>query len=179
MLLNVPCKAGKLQVDEGVIRVVAPFNKLVWQVPTGAVTKIVTQPSGIACIVMIHTTQGPYTVEMVTKANAEKLQALFPHLQNINAERSKHWYQDITKRTHVETYTNQKAMQKEVEQAAQHGWIPQTSAGIGGHVNAGKMVAGAILTAPIGGVGALWGTKRTKDQITMTFIRTPEWLAQH
>lgn len=162
MLLNATCKAGKLQLDEGILRVVAPFNKIVWQVPTGAVTRIASQPSGLACTVVVHTAQGPYTIEIVTKANAEKLQSLFPHLDVQSVARATHWYQDITKRTHVETYTNQKRMQKDVEQAAQHGWTPQTSAGLSGHLRVG-----------------LLGVSRSKDKLTITYVRTPEWLAQN
>lgn len=177
MLLDVRCKAGKLQVSEdGIVRVIAPFNKLVWQASASAITNIVAQQIGLGYTTIIHTSQGSYQAELMTKANVEKLQALFPHLQNGIAARATHWYQDITKRAHVETYTNQRQMQKDVEMAAQYGWIPQTSAGIGGHVSAAKIIAGGML---LGGVGALAGAGRSKDKITMTYVRTPEWLAQN
>lgn len=175
MLLNATCKAGRLQVSEdGIICVQAPFSKLVWQEPCQNVTGITAQPVGLAYTVIISTTTSTYTIELMTKANVEKLQSLFPNINAHNASRATHWYQDVTKRTHVATYTNQKVMQKEVEQAAQHGWIPQTSAGISGHVSATKIIAGGML---LGGVGALLGSGRSKDKITVTFVRSPEWLA--
>lgn len=175
MLLDILCKAGKLQVSEdGILRVQAPFNKTVWQVPCNTVTKLTTQPSTLGALtVFVHTTSTTYQVETVGQRNFPKIQALFPHVPVQSEGKASHWYQDIMKRTHVETYTNQKVMQKEVEQASQHGWIPQTSAGISGHRNLGKIVAGGIL---LGGVGALAGSGRSKDKITVTFVRTPEWL---
>lgn len=177
MLLDARCKAGKLQVSEdGFVRVIAPFNKLVWQAPANTVTNIVAQQIGLGYTTIIHTSQGSYHAELMTKPNVEKLQALFPHLQTGIAARAAHWYQDVTKRTHVETYTNQKIMQKEVEQAAQYGWIPQTSAGIGGHISATKIIAGGML---FGGIGALAGSGRSKDKVTVTFVRTPDWLARN
>jgi hypothetical protein len=168
MLLDIRCKTGKLQLEEGILRSVNILNKIIWQIPTGEVTRIVIQPSGIAYTIFIYTEKSTYTIETVTKANAEKLQSLFPHLETENAERATHWYQNITKKAHVETYTNRKHMQKDIEQAAQYGWVPQTSAGIGSHINVGRTVTGMVLT---GGLNLLFGGSRSKEKITITFIR--------
>jgi len=176
MLLDVPCKAGKLQVtEEGSLRVQAPFNKTVWQVPCNAITGFTTQPGALGVLnVTIHTTQGMYQAEMVAKQNVAKLQALFPQLQTTTA--GKEWYHDPSKRAHVETYTNQKKMQQEVETAGQFGWVPQTSAGVGSHINVGRTVTKVALT---GGLGLMTGASRSKDKITIAFVRSQEWLDQH
>jgi hypothetical protein len=176
MLLDVPCKAGKLQAtDDGSLRVQAPFNKTVWQVPRDTVTGFTTQPGALGAVnVTVHTTQEMYQAEMVAKQNLEKLLALFPHLQTTTAGRE--WYHDPAKLTHVETYTNQKKMQKEVEAAGQFGWVPQTSAGVGSHINVGRTVTKFALT---GGLGLMTGASRSKDKITITFVRTQNWLDQH
>jgi len=179
MLLDVPCKTGKLQVTEdGFIRIQAPFNKVIWQTPCQTVTKFTAQPVGMlgAFTVLVHTTGGIQQIEMVAKQNFEKLQALFPQTPVRTEGKAVHWYQDITKRAYVVTYTKEKEMQKEVEQAAQHGWIPQTSAGVAGHINVGRTATAAALT---GGASLLFGASRSKDKITITFVRTPEWLAQN
>lgn len=67
-------------------------------------------------------------------------------------------------------------MQREVEAAAQHGWMIQGQAGTAGHVNVGRTVTKAVLT---GGLGLMTGASRSKDKMTFTFVRTPEWLAQN
>jgi hypothetical protein len=177
MLLEARCKTGKLQVsEEGFIRVQKPFNKTDWQISCSTVTKFITQPIGLGLTVLIHTSQGVFTIETFTKQNFEKLRSLFPAAQVQNHDRAVYWYQDVTKRAHATTYTNQKAMQREVEKAAQYGWMPQTSAGIGGHINVGRTATAAALT---GGVSLLFGASRSKDKMTITYVRTPEWLAQN
>jgi hypothetical protein len=35
------------------------------------------------------------------------------------------WYQEEKRRTYVATYKNDKEAQKDMEAAAQHGWMPQ------------------------------------------------------
>src|SRR6266699_3501885 len=119
MLLDIPCKQGKLQVlEEGVLRVAAPFNRVLWQIPCQAVTRFTTQPGAMMTVnLTIHTTQGTQYVEMLTQQNFARLQALFPDLNTVTVQ-GKEWYHDIHKLTHIATYTNEKQMQKEVEAAA-------------------------------------------------------------
>ncbi len=175
MLLDVRCKAGKLQVTEdGLLRVQAPFNKVLWQVPYDAITGFTTQPGSLGAVnVTIHSMQGLFQAEMVTKQNLEKLLALFPHLQPTTA--GKEWYHDPMALTHVATYTDQKKMQQEIEAAYQHGWMIQGQSGSSSHVNVGRSMTKFVLT---GGIGMMTGVSRSKDKTTLTFVRTPEWLAQ-
>ena len=125
--------------------------------------------------VTIYTTQGTHLVEMVTKQNFSKLQAIFPHLQTISVQ-GQQWYHDLKALTHIVTYTDEKTMQREVEAAAQHGWMPQGTTAIGSHINVGRTVTAAALS---GGVSLLFGASRSKKEITITFVRTSEWLAQN
>jgi len=177
MLLDVPSKQGKLQVlEEGILRVMAPFNKLVWQVPCASVTGFSTKPGAMMTLaIVIQTTQGAQYVEMVTKDNFQKLQALFPGLEN-NSVNGKEWYHDLRALTHIATYTNEKQMQKEVEMSAHYGWMLQGTTGTAGHINVGRSVTKFVLT---GGLGMMTGASRSKDKITITFVRTPEWIAQN
>lgn len=176
MQLDIPCKTGKIQItDDGVLRIQAPFKKTLWQVPCADVTGFTVQPSVIMMVTLtIHTTTGNYTAETVTKQNAEKLQALFPNLQTQSAGRE--WWHSPTLLTHVATYTKEKDMQREVEMAAQFGWMIQGQSGQGGHVNVGRTAGKLLLT---GGLGLLTGVSRSKDKTTITFVRTPEWIAAH
>jgi len=87
---------------------------------------------------------------------------------------------DATKRTHVAVYKNYKLMQQDVERAAQHQWVPQTSAAQGGKGSALRVIGGAAiggaLFLPLAPVGAIAGAMhRGKGSITMTFIREPGW----
>jgi len=63
-----------------------------------------------------------------------------------------------------------------MEAAAQWGWTPQGTSATAGHVNVGRTVTKFVLT---GGIGLMTGASRSKDKITLTFVRTPEWVAQH
>jgi len=76
------------------------------------------------------------------------------------------WYDDQKRLTHVETYENEKKLRKEVEAAAKRGWTVQDSVGIGGHRN---------LWNPLLGVAAVF--TRTKDKVTVTFVRDARWNA--
>lgn len=173
-MLSIPCKTGKLQVtDEGMLQV-AQFSKIIWQAPVASVTGFITQPSALMALnVTIQTMQGSYTAEMVTKANFEKLQTAFPHLQTQSA--SKEWYSSPNALTHVATYTNDKAMQRDLEAAYANGWMIQGQSSVGGHVNVGRAVTKFVLT---GGIGLMTGVSRSKDKTTITYVRTPEWMAE-
>ncbi len=175
MIFSCPCKTGQLQVDESTVQVVAPFKKLVWSVPRESVTGVTQQPGSMMAIdLTIHTTQGMYPAQMVSKPNVAKFLALFPNLEVQSA--GKEWYNDPARLTYVATYTNEKIMQKEVEAAAQHGWMPQGTTGTAGHIKVGSTLAKTVLT---GGIGLIvLGANRSKDKITITFVRTPEWIAQ-
>ncbi len=81
MLLEIPCKDGKLQVlKEGVLQVVAT-NRSIWEVPCARITKFTMHPGTMTSVnLLVHTTQGIYQARMVTKADVKKLQDLFVHL---------------------------------------------------------------------------------------------------
>ena len=179
LVFEARCSKGKLRVtNDGILCLFPIFSKVpAWQIPHNTLKKFMVQAWGFSFNVVIVTTNGTFQVEAISKANLEKLRALFSHVQIDTAPRGGlYWYIDIRKRTHVATYTNQRVMQREVEKASQHGWMPQTSAGIGGHVSAAKIIGGAILLGPL---GALAGAGRSKDKITITYVRTQEWLAQN
>lgn len=85
------------------------------------------------------------------------------------------WYQDSTRLTYVATYSSDKDAQKELEAAAHYGWTPQGTTATEGHVNVGRTLTKAVLT---GGLGLLTGASRSKGKITITYVRSQEWLAR-
>ena len=85
------------------------------------------------------------------------------------------WYDDKGRATYVATYKDEKSMQRDVEAAAKRGWLVQGTAGVGGHINVGKTAARVALT---GELGLLFGASRSKDKITITFVRDEAWLAR-
>jgi hypothetical protein len=184
MLFDCPCKTGRLQVDETTVQVVALFTKKpLWLAPRETVTSIVKRwgagmlPFSIVDLT-ISTAQGVYPVSLA-KQNAEKFLAFFPGLgeQAMAGATGHEWYQDPNRLTYVATYTKEKAAQREMEMAAGWGWMPQGTAGTAGHVNVGRTLGKVVLT---GGIGLmLTGASRSKDKITLTFVRTPEWVTQH
>jgi len=180
MLFDCPCKTGRLQVDETTVQVMAPFKRLMWSIPRETVMKITQQKGLLMVDLTIHTTQNSFSVQMLNKPNAEKFLTLFPEIQagvqQRQQPRGKEWYYDPTRLTYVASYTKEKEAQKEMEAAAQWGWMPQGTSTTAGHINVGRTMTKFVLT---GGIGLMTGASRSKDKITLTFVRTPEWLAQH
>jgi hypothetical protein len=177
MLFDCPCKTGRLQVDETTVQVMAPFKKLLWSVPRETVMKITQQKGQFMVDLTIHTTQNSFSVQMLSKPNAEKFLTLIPEIEaGAQPLRGKGWYHDPTRLTYVASYTKEKEAQKELEAAAQHGWMPQGTSATAGHGNVGRTMTKFVLT---GGIGLMTGASRSKDKITITFVRTPEWVAQH
>ena len=173
MELNIFCKTGKLQVENGVIRVASLIKQNRWEVPCDQITGLTAQPGGPGALtVTIYTTQGTHVVETVAERNFSKLQVLFPQALSIGKE----WYCDPARQTYITTYTDEKQMQQEMEAASQYGWVPQAVGGTAGHINVGRTAAKVALLGPI---SLVTGASRSKDKITITFVRTPEWLAQH
>lgn len=85
------------------------------------------------------------------------------------------WYNDKDRTTYVGTYKDEKSMRKEVEETSKHGSVPQSTAGVGGHINVGRTVAPAVFT---GGLSLLLGASRSKDKTTITFVRDDRWIAR-
>ena len=85
------------------------------------------------------------------------------------------WYQERGKAIHIATYKDEKVMKREVEEAAKYGWKPENSAATAGHINVGRTVAPAVLT---GGLSLLLGASRSKDKMTITFVRDERALAR-
>jgi hypothetical protein len=86
------------------------------------------------------------------------------------------WYDDKNKLTYVATYKNEKDAAKEANKAAKKGWMPQSTTATDGHINLGRTITYGVLTL---GVSYLLGGSRTKGTITISYVRTPEWLAEH
>ena len=83
MLLDVPCKTGKLQVTEdGTLRVQQMFNQILWQVPCSSVTRITSKDGfALSSDITFHTEQGRYQADMVSKLKTAKVYALFPGIE--------------------------------------------------------------------------------------------------
>ncbi len=176
MLFEGRCSKGKLQVlEDGIVRVQA-FGKAVWQISQTDIKRLATQPGMMTSLnITIYTSQSAQYADTVSKQDFAKFQALFPDIQ-VEVITGREWYHDIRTLTHIETYDNQRKMQKDLEGAAQNGWTIQGQSSIGSHINVGRSVTKFVLT---GGVGMMTGASRSKEKTTLTFVRTPEWLEMH
>lgn len=190
MLLDVTCKAGKLQVSEdGFVRVRQLLTgSIIWQIPCSTITRITSQDGfAMSSNIIFHTAQGQYQAEMVPKMQTSKIYALFPNLEVGAAQPAyqqqaasvpqqasvptykqaglfhNKWYQDNKLRTYIVTYDDPKQMSKESAEAGQYGWIPQNTISTAGHFKRSFWI----------------GLANSKDKITITYVRTPEWLAQN
>jgi hypothetical protein len=80
-----------------------------------------------------------------------------------------YWYEDNSKLSHVASYTSEEEAATDANNAAKRGWRPVGSSATDGHVNIGRTLAR----------GLIFGAHRSKGKITITYERTPEWLASH
>lgn len=76
----------------------------------------------------------------------------------------------FSKRIVVRVYNSDEngRMEREMAELLEHGYQIQASAGTGSHVNVGRTVTAAVLT---GGLSLLFGASRSKQKITMTFVK--------
>jgi hypothetical protein len=84
------------------------------------------------------------------------------------------WYDDESRLTYVATFDNPKKASDEADRAARKGWMPQGTAATDGHVNVGRTTL-KVLT--LGVPFLITGASRSTGKITLTFVRTPEWLS--
>jgi hypothetical protein len=80
-----------------------------------------------------------------------------------------YWYEDNSKLSHIESYESEEQASIDVDGAAKKGWKALGSSATDGHINIGRTLAR----------GLIFGAHRTKGTITITYDRTPEWLASH
>lgn len=86
------------------------------------------------------------------------------------------WYDDDRKLNYVAVFKDEKEANREIDRASKKGWMPQGVAATDGHVNVGRTATTAVLTV---GISLLFGASRTKGTVTITFVRTPDWLKRH
>lgn len=175
------CKQGRLQVSDGIVNVLGGiFSKEVWSSLCSDVRKIAIQTGERFSTVdmAFYTSQGILWAEGLSSADAKKMSDLFPTLEikHIELKGKREWYHDQIRLAYVASYENDKSMRKDTEAAAHFGWIPQQSVGVGGHVNIGRTATAAMLT---GGVSLLFGPSRSKDKLSITFVRSEAWKASH
>jgi hypothetical protein len=78
-----------------------------------------------------------------------------------------YWYEDNSKLSHIESYESEEVASIDANKAAMKGWMPQSTSATDGHINIGRTLAR----------GLIFGAHRTKGKFTITYGRTPEWLA--
>jgi len=94
-----------------------------------------------------------------------------PEFENIAEEigLQERWYEDNSKLSHTESYESEEQASIDADRAAKRGWMPQSTSATDGHINIGRTLAR----------GLIFGAHRTKGKFTITYGRTPEWLASN
>ena len=104
----------------------------------------------------------------------DKAAALDPKMGKTLAKMSKvEWYRDDTKMTYVAIYDSVEKAAREANYIAQYGWMAQGTSATEGHSNLGTIGTSVFL---FGNLGLLTAGSRTKGKVTITYVRTPEWL---
>jgi hypothetical protein len=86
------------------------------------------------------------------------------------------WYDDKKKLAHVESYKKTKEATKGAEHVTAKGWMPQGTTATEGPVNVGRTT---LKVLALGVPFLVTGTSRTKGKVTLTYVRTPEWLQKN
>lgn len=77
MLLDIPCKQGRIKIDEsGNLLVVAPFNRVLWQAPASTLS-LSQQTKTLSVSVTFSSRLGNFTCDTITKQNFARLQQVF------------------------------------------------------------------------------------------------------
>lgn len=85
------------------------------------------------------------------------------------------WYDDKNRTTYVVTYEDEKSMAKELEAAAKQGWTVEGTPATEATYNVGRTATATLLT---GGLRLLAGTSRSKDKLTITYVRDEKLTAR-
>lgn len=168
------CDKGKIVLQNGNLEILQVFNKTSLSVPISSIVGfVIASGLGSAHKVSIHTTTGVHELAMVSGFNDITRQ-----LPNVPIEDPARvpWYASQFLRAYVGVYTKPKDMQSDLAQAALNGWQVQGQSAVAGSRSVGAMVAGDLIAGPL---GALAMSGKSKDKTTLTFVRTPEWLAAH
>ncbi len=80
MLYSESCKTGRLQIDQTSVRVVGPFNKLVWSIPRKDVTYIALKKGVMLADLTIYTANNHFPANLVAKQKAERFLEFFPNV---------------------------------------------------------------------------------------------------
>jgi hypothetical protein len=167
-------KAGTLQVDETVIRLVMPFHQVQWEVPKEKVTGFVKQSSLFVANLVIYGDNIYHAVESLPTKKAEELISLFLGVEVHVVPMGLKWYENISLLNYVATYKKGKEINDELVKAAKYGWHQADISTTAGHVNVGRTATAAVLTS---GISLLAGAvSRSKDKITLSFSRELDWM---
>ncbi len=101
---------------------------------------------------------------MVTRHDFAKLQVCFPQIEVSGVHK---WYQTTQAKTHTETYISQADMNKEIKEAAQHGWVVQ-------NIAATKIPPGIGTFLLWGSIGLMTEAANNKVRLTITFVYVPK-----
>lgn len=181
MRFSATSQIGKVQItDDGYLQQTCLDPSSAWRVPISSVIFIEMQFFRDHRVdALFATASADHIANMLPKAKIREFIGYFPGIPINQVEEFSpvvRWFADDRQRTHIGVYTDMQAAQYELENAVGHGWMIQGQSAIAGKVSAAKIIAGGFL---FGTLGALAGSRRSKDTITLTFVRTPEWLAAH
>jgi hypothetical protein len=173
MPINIACHDGTISIDTNAIRVLSPFNKLLWSTAYAEVTRITRHHCMLLCDFTIHTQKSSYTARAVVRREAEQLLALFPGLVVDESVEEQKWYLDPRKHRHIALYSDRSALQEELQAAQRHGWEAE-------------MVDNSLPLARNQGEGPSFSRLRfhlerhsnKEGVITVKFVRKPYWRHQ-
>lgn len=77
---------------------------------------------------------------------------------------------------HMVSYDTPEEAANDLDRKAKEGWMVQSTSATDGHVNVGRTAFNVALLGPLGLIG---GASRTKGKVTVTYVRTPQWMEEH
>jgi hypothetical protein len=75
--METTCKQGKLVISDRSVQVVAPFNKVVWNVQRSAIVGIDVKRGTFSNTVEFRTAAGTFKADTITKAKSQEIVQMF------------------------------------------------------------------------------------------------------
>jgi hypothetical protein len=167
------CQYGRLQItQDGHLRQTCSYDeRKAWSLPMSEFVSFEVKYTPLTASTVIYTAFGYRIVNHLPREAFRRLLVFFPGRPVTQVQQLTpiaRWFLDPEARTHIGEYTDAQVAQKEMEAAYQQGWTLQAQSTTGGQVNVGAIIAGEILLGPL---GALAASGRSKDKITLAFVR--------
>jgi hypothetical protein len=115
-----------------------------------------------------------YKTYLVEKPKLVEKSKFKEDMKNIVTSNPYCWYKDDALMSHIASYDSTEQAARAANEAAKYSWVTSGTSTTEGHINIGRTFAGVKM---FGELALLAGGSRTAGKVTVSYVRSPEWLA--